>query len=172
LQSGRVKNIGVSAKICKNVYFALQELGEAEEFLSKSLYNDAVQSFENLLKALPNNIKVLAGLAFANSKMQQLEKALGYINHAIGIEPNNLNLYKIKANVYLENGESKNGFLIYSQLIKQYPKNTELLLDIAKLQIQVGNYDEAKSILKNVLVIDPAHTEAKTIFYSFDIVNR
>jgi CDP-glycerol glycerophosphotransferase (TagB/SpsB family)/ADP-heptose:LPS heptosyltransferase/predicted O-methyltransferase YrrM len=172
LRSGKIKNIGVSANICKNVYFALQELNDAEKLLSKSLFNDAIHSFENLLRALPNNIKVLAGLAFTNSKMQKLETALRFINQAIDIEPTNINLYKIKASFYLENGETKSGLLIYSQLIKQYPKNAELLLDIAKLQKQVGNNDEAKSILKNILILEPTNTEAKTLFYSFEMVNR
>jgi tetratricopeptide (TPR) repeat protein len=171
LQSGRIKNIGVSAKICKNVFFALQELSNSEELLRDRLFNDAIQSFESLLNALPNNIKVLAGLAISNSKVQKLETALGYINQAISIEPNNLNLYKIKASIYLENSETKNGFLIYSQLIKQYPKNTELLLEMAKLLIQVGNKDEAKSIIKNILILEPTNTEAKQLFYSFEMVN-
>jgi tetratricopeptide (TPR) repeat protein len=171
LQSGRIKNIGVSAKICKNVFFALQELSNSEELLRDRLFNDAIQSFESLLNALPNNIKVLAGLAISNSKVQKLETALGYINQAISIEPNNLNLYKIKASIYLENSETKNGFLIYSQLIKQYPKNTELLLEMAKLLIQLGNKDEAKSIIKNILILEPTNTEAKQLFYSFEMVN-
>ncbi len=172
LRTGFINNFGSSVKIAIEVYFALQELPEAQEKLNTGNYEEACTQFTKLLNVLPSNIPILVGLALTYSKQNKLSASLEILKEALKLQPDNIHLLRIMAGIYLENGMTRESLTIYKQLIAKFPKDTDLLMEIAAIQLKFENYEEAQSILKNILALEPMNYEARNLLFEIEMSSQ
>ena len=95
----------------------------------------------------------------ANEKGHAVSKGRSSLENAISMEPNKvdhqLNLALTYVDTPLEENPMK-GILMLVDLNKQHPENIPVLLNLARLSIQTGQYGKAVERLKKVIELRPA----------------
>lgn len=98
---------------------------------------------------LPEN-RVLRAMDSAQEyfKNNQWEEAKAELNAIIEIDPNNIQAYKMLAEIYLEEANSENAIECYEKIIEIDNSNVDAYLALGEIYSDAGEYDKALEILE------------------------
>ncbi|MDP3582808.1 MAG: tetratricopeptide repeat protein, partial [Ignavibacteria bacterium] len=155
LQLSGLANFGSSVTSAINVLKGVSLFNQANTYLNEGSYEEAKRCFNETMKLLPNHTTSLAGYAIVLKQLGESDAAIETMVKAISLEPGNIQLIKILADLHSEIGNYKEAIHIYRQLIALDPNNTDLLMSVAKLQLTLEDYTSAEKLTLHVLEIEP-----------------
>lgn len=97
---------------------------------------------------------------YAEQKTALLEEALVLIDQALDANPEAYFLQVNKANVLNALGRNEEAFVIFDTLLREHADDTALLLDVAELAIDDGDYARAADFYVMVVDINEGDTDA------------
>lgn len=101
-------------------------------------------------------------------KLYAAKKGREALENAVSLNPSNLDNKINLAISYVEvpsKEEPMKGILMLLDMNKQYPENTNVLLQLAKLALRTNQVEKAESRLLNAVQIDPELIEAHCLLY-------
>ncbi|MDP2035797.1 MAG: tetratricopeptide repeat protein, partial [Ignavibacteria bacterium] len=155
LQISGMINLGNSIVSALDVLRGVSFFNQANIYLNEANYEEAKICFTEAMKLLPKHTISLAGYAVVLKQLGESEAAIDSMLKAISLEPGNIQLIKILADLHSEIGNYKEAIHIYRQLIALDPNNTDLLMSVAKLQLTLEDYTSAEKLTLHVLEIEP-----------------
>lgn len=100
-------------------------------------------------------------LGVAYTLTRQFDAAEEAYKRAIQLNPDHLPAWKNLAQIYLQQQEREpEGAQILAALVQVNPKDVEVLMMLAGCYEKVGEFESAKTLLHEVLKIQPGHAEA------------
>lgn len=129
-------------------------------------YDAAIDLAQEGIKLNPKNASAYFSLAKVYISQSRLREAVEALEKAIALKNDNPSFYRAMANIY----NRKKDFVAAisnTKLALNYDQSTDKsadMLNLAKLQIAVGQRDEAENTLKDILKLDPESTEAGNVY--------
>jgi tetratricopeptide (TPR) repeat protein len=126
--------------------------------LAENKEQDAISAFENALNADATNFDALNGLITLYARNNQVDKAHGRIDQALGAYPNMASLHYLKAQVY---GYQRNGQMVEAELNKALELDQNYLpaySALAALYIQSQQEDRAIAQYQKIISLRPENS--------------
>lgn len=120
----------------------------------------AQKHFHYIVDRQPKNVKAYVSLASTYSQLNESNKAFGYINEALKINPRYRDAYILKGTIYLSEGNRKLAKSSYETAIQQDPKFFEGYMALAHIYTD-ENEPIALQYFKTAAEINPKSTDAK-----------
>jgi tetratricopeptide (TPR) repeat protein len=109
-------------------------------------YKDALVSLE----LAPDNHDGLWLAAQCCLAMKELPKARDYANRAIKLNPSNIIMYNLLADIERQDGDAGKAVAALQEGLKATARNPQLLFHLANLQIDIGNSKEAEKTIQDL----------------------
>lgn len=122
----------------------------ADQLLSKKQYKPAIERFEALQRATPNNVGVLNNLALA---YQQLDdpRALSTAQKALAVAPENPAVIDTMGWILLQRGDAARALPLLQKAVAMAPASAELRYHLAAALNKTGDKKKAREELDKVL---------------------
>ena len=117
-------------------------------------------------------LSMSVGQLMAKQKNPGVGITLKVINEYIKENPNDPNLYFVKAQILLENNKAKKAKRSLEKVICLYPKYSEAYLALAQIEIALKNYDLAQNRVNKYLSENPDNIEGKLVNGMISIATR
>ena len=170
------KDNALGYSVLGGVLTNLGELNDAEKALNKALnleptfpmvnnifilllmaqerYEEAERKLKEKLTLEPNNTKDLQLLGRLYINLNRYEEAKKTIDFAIKLEPNNSNIIS-EYGILLHKLNDSNAEKYFKKAIEIDPKNHLILNDYCTFLLNNNRYEDAKTVLETVLVLNP-----------------
>lgn len=148
----------------------------AEEFyqagVDKAQAGDNSGAIENLQRAVekdPQHALAHNDLGVLHYNAGEKDKALRYYERAAELDPANPVIQKNLGDYNcIEQGNIQGALEKYVQALNLNPEDPEALLNIGRICMVVGKYDDARSFFNNILALDPLHADARRFIDELD----
>ncbi|MDG1148343.1 MAG: tetratricopeptide repeat protein [Crocinitomicaceae bacterium] len=120
----------------------------------------AQHNYKTIVKAQPQNIRALIGLAATYSYQQDFEKTFQYVNEALRINPKYRNAYVLKGTTYRQIGNMDLAKSSYQTAIQQDPSFFEAYFFLGQIY-QSENNPLCIEYFTTALELKPAYHEIK-----------
>lgn len=150
--------ISQAAALDPNNIWYTQEL--AYMYFEQGKYQDALKSFEKLIKHESRNIDWLYGYSeclLKLGKKSEAIKALDNMEDQLGMQPE-LSIQKFK--LYLELKQEEKAILEIEKARKQFPEDSQLLATLVEYYFQTGKEDKALTLLEELVKVSPENGRA------------
>ncbi len=108
--------------------YTIEELHKkSAEFVSQSLFNEAIEVFDQILEIDPDNVKALINRSAVLIEIGQNEKALYDTNRILTIDPNNVKALSNKGIALANIGYSYDAITTFEKAIELDPNNQKLI---------------------------------------------
>ena len=144
----------------KNTDSALEEKQEMEftfyfidgnKYKTLGYFPEAKTAFSKCLEIKPNSAAVNYELANIELFQNNYTEALNYAKKSAEINENNIWYQLLYANLLFKTGERKKGYKAYNKLIKKYPDDKQLMLELASYySADKKEYNKAIDLLDRV----------------------
>jgi tetratricopeptide (TPR) repeat protein len=122
---------------------------------------EAVASGLHALELDPDNARAMAYLAEAYRSLGQVERAEGLIAQALEINPDSAEAYRARGLIaWLNRFDFQAALADFETAYALAPELSYIVIDIALIQIALGEYDAAAETLDRVLQVNPQNTQA------------
>ncbi len=128
-----------------------------EEYSDKSYIQKAIEVYEELLSKMPDNARLINNIAYVYAKSNQdIEKALGYIEKAYEIEPDNPAILDTYALVLYRTGRFDKAEEYAQAALQQYERNQvyapyEMYENLALIMEKLEKNNEAAEAYKKAV---------------------
>ncbi|MDO9225541.1 MAG: PEP-CTERM system TPR-repeat protein PrsT [Pseudomonadota bacterium] len=119
----------------------------------------ANSSIQQVLKAYPNNLQVLALSAEINERLGNYEVSQKTATRILAMEPNQIDSALIVARSHLRQGEPRLAEEILAKLAATDQNNAKVLTLLGEAKIASGQYAEGATILKKAAALAPRSAE-------------
>lgn len=120
-------------------------------------------SFESALKAEPNSVDALLGLAQYASANGDASAAMQYTDQALTAHPDDIHALMVKGELLRAAGKPSEAMGVYDQVLKLKPGTVPALTGKATIEIGSGKFDAAKADVDAARVIAP---NALMVYYT------
>lgn len=128
---------------------------------------DAIALIENFLGQCPDHAEAHNDLAVLYYRRGNKLQTLGHYEKAFRLSPHNITFAKNLASFYfVEMGWTDNAILIYTDILKAHPADTETLTSLGIISSAVGRPVEAEIFFRRVLDLEPWNDEARLAIQS------
>lgn len=117
-------------------------------------HGDAVDHFEVALRADPDNLEALLGLAHARERLGELDLAAQVFQDCLQVEPANDEARLGAARVMLAQGDAENASRQLAELLDEWPEDRDTLYQYGQALAALGREDEAEQVLDKWSKID------------------
>jgi tetratricopeptide (TPR) repeat protein len=115
---------------------------------------DAMDAYEKALVCDPSAEYIQQKLPLLWMKKGDTEQARTLLENAIRTHPDDTGRRSLLASIYIQQQQHQQAIDQYRAIIDYDPENGQILLRLGALLSQLGNYDEARSILSRLVDID------------------
>ncbi len=123
---------------------------------------EAIALIENFLRQCPDHAEAHNDLAVYYYRSGNKLQTLGHYEKAFRLSPRNITFARNLASFYfVEMGWTDDAILIYTDLLKTHPADTETLISLGIISSAVGRPDEAGIFLRRALELEPWNKEAR-----------
>jgi len=131
-------------------------------YMQKQMFSAATALFKQLasLTADPVHFSHLGLALYSQNEYEQAKEAY---QKAIELDPSRLQRFASLAQVYRALGQLQNSIIALNKALEADQKNTDFLLLLAEIQIDMQDFDQAKAVIKNILAIEPENPYAKNL---------
>lgn len=140
---------------------------EGVRLFQQGQYQQAVDRFQQALKADPSNADAYYNLAATYHRLgrlqgtkNDLEQSERYYNQALDHNPNHIDSYRGLAVLLTEQNRSADAFRLLEGWIERQPSVAEARVELARLHEEFGNKEAAKEHLLEALSINPEDARA------------
>ncbi|MBE0582486.1 MAG: tetratricopeptide repeat protein [Desulfofustis sp.] len=115
---------------------------------------DAMEAYEKALVCDPSAEYIEQKLPLLWMKKGDTEQARTLLENAIGAHPEDTARRALLASIYIQQQQHQLAIEQYREIIDYDPENGQILLRLGALLSQLGDYDEARSILNRLVDLD------------------
>ncbi len=133
---------------------------EAKKQINAGLYQQALENLKSLPKKIRKSPEVLHMSGFAFVQIADYPSAISALDSALQIEPKNNEIKRHLASVYLLAKAYKKAKVLFEALVKKFPQDEELLLNLSDVAIGLKDYSKAMDLTKKLLAINSKHALA------------
>ncbi len=126
-----------------------------DQALRQRDYGTAERYYSAVLKYQPNNPIALNNLAWVSAKLKK-DSAIGYAEKAVALAPGQPVFLDTLATLRSDNGDHAGALELQARALALQPENTQLKLNLAKIQISAGRMDLARKTLNELASLGPA----------------
>ncbi len=127
--------------------------------MKEEKYTDAMIYLETANTLSTNNIKVIEPLAFGYVKTNRTQEAIGLLNKAKELKPDDPGIRRQLYKTYMKTGDKKKAVAEIKQLI-DLKRDNETLLLYAQLLMEEGKYKDAHNAIEDIRATDPTNIDA------------
>ncbi len=134
-----------------------QILGETQKIYEKKIalinagglllemgeYDKSLKYYLQALELFPDDAQIYYNLAVCYLKQKDIKTAQEYLKKALKVNKENPELYIFLARLYSLTGEKKKSIELLEQLINKQPYYLKGYLELGKIYLKIGHYDEA-----------------------------
>lgn len=102
-------------------------------------YAEARSDYERVLEVLPQNYSAQLGLAVLLQNTGSLGDAIGRMNRLVAMYPDSVELYGVRADMYVENRQPELALMDLDKAVRRDPRNVRCWLSRALLHKRRGN---------------------------------
>jgi tetratricopeptide (TPR) repeat protein len=135
-------------------------LNRGEILMEEERYEEAADTYQQILMTDPGNTEALSGLGQAFYHTGRYEEALEVSDQVLKLDPENTVAMNGKGIILSQLGRYDEALTSFGEALDIDPYQTDILLNQAALLTELGRYDEAVSSYNQVLKIDPKNPEA------------
>ncbi len=128
---------------------------QAEDFVLGKKYKQARKSYQQALKAEPQNQDALFGYGQMSFYLDDLKESRKTFEKILTINPENAAAYAYLGKLEAENQNYGKAFEYIQKAVKLEPNNYDYLMDLGSYQRFLGRYDDAAESWKKAVSIDP-----------------
>ncbi|MCQ2085989.1 MAG: tetratricopeptide repeat protein [archaeon] len=150
----------------------LMDLENPDYWISKALiqekkeeYGSAIDSLNNVIAVYPDNIFALVRKAMILARVGYEKDALIFIDMAISIDANNVNIRKIKRDICVHLKMHDVAIATCRGILRNSPDDFDTILLLSKLYIGRKMYDKAIDELSKANRLDPDSVEILVLMY-------
>lgn len=135
---------------------------KAQELVFLGLPSEAFEIFKTLVLLQPENALFQNDLGVLYYKLGDPVSAALHYEKAVALEPDNATYAKNLADLYVvELNRVDDAIYLYLDLLKKYPRDVEMLINIGHICKMVGRDEEARTFLLRALEIEPWNIDAR-----------
>ncbi len=135
--------------------------------------DETIALIENFLRLSPDHAEAHNDLAVYYYRSGNKLQTLGHYERAFKLSPRNITFAKNLASFYfVEMGWTDDAILIYTDILKAHPADTETLVSLGIISSAVGRPDEAVIFLRRALDLEPWNDEARLALESIGCTGR
>lgn len=144
--SGALDRVGRDTWLEKEIFARIERVFRAEDDIT------GLRTFyEKLLKAAPKHTSLMARQAAVLHEAGETEQAIAAVRELIRLTPLD-RTHKERLLEFLINADQHEAALQHAQaLVKAYPKDSELLVQLARIQHKAGKPDDCRATLRRYL---------------------
>ncbi len=142
--------IDFSKRCLANIY-----ISKGFKYLYNSEFSNALRTFELARAYAPTFIQLNAYIAYANSKLGNLQEAATYYNNLISTDSTKTEYIEVAANTYQMIGDTAKALDILKKARRSLPADKFLILDEANIYNNQNDYKSLASLIKSLLDINP-----------------
>lgn len=141
----------------------------AQKLLEEGRTEEAIALLENSLGNKPGDPVLHNDLGVLYQKIGNLQKSLEHYEIAVALSPENPLFQKNLASfIYVLLGKTDEAVNMYTDLLKNYPEDTEVLSALAIISSNNDRPEEACIFLKRVLELEPDNKDAHFMMQQLD----
>jgi tetratricopeptide (TPR) repeat protein len=99
----------------------MSQIEQVKELHNQGEYQQAIDGYQEILQNDPNNDEAHFGMAHANSRLNQLEKALQHVKEAVKLVPNSDRYLQFLGQMYLANQQIDDALKAFKRSLKENP---------------------------------------------------
>lgn len=107
--------------------------------------------YEAVLRVVPTHFEARLGLALVNQKDRHFTEAMDQINQLVEAYPTNATVYVVRANMERERKMYPLAEFDFTKAMEMEPDVTDHLLNRADVRLLMGNYEEAREDLDQLV---------------------
>lgn len=132
------------------------------QFQQKGEYNQAIQKYQEVLRAAPQHPQAHYELALAFFSLKDYNLALNHSNAVLNQSQNNYQkgAYLIKGSALDNLGRPQAAILVYEEGIKKYPANYLLYYNLALSSFNSERFEKAETAILGSLQRNPNHASS------------
>jgi len=123
--------------------------------LDTTQHSKALDGLNRYLARKPDDLQALLGRAFVWERSQNFKDALGDYQKAVAAHPENERARLLLADTLLVVGTPSEALTQYQWLAERYPLRPEVRLGLARCRRQLGQGEEARKLLDDLLAENP-----------------
>jgi Flp pilus assembly protein TadD len=146
---------------------ARQKYEELETALRTITSEAAIVRISRFMQEFPDYPQAHNDLAVLLQQQGELLQALGRFERAVRLAPRNCTFRKNLAGFYfVELGWTDDAILMYTDLLKENPVDTEVLGALAMISSRIDRPEEAEHFLRKILELEPWNSDARNMLNS------
>lgn len=143
-----------------------------EKSLQTMTSEAAIERINQFIQEYADYPQAQNDLAVLLYQQGELLQALGRFERAVRLAPGNSTYRKNLASFYfVELGWTDDAILIYTDLLKENPADTEILGALALISSRIGRAEEAEHFLRRILDLEPWNNDARSMLSSISTPN-
>jgi len=140
-----------------------------QPLLSESSLDSGIEAVLDFLGSYPDYAIAHNDIAVLYYRKEDKLRALAHHEKAVRLEPANLTFRRNLADFYFsELGWTDDAILIYTDILKKQPADTETLETLGVISLAVGRPDEARIFFKRVLEFAPGNISVRNALDEMD----
>ena len=132
----------------------LQSFGDNETAVAR--INTALRYSPDLLPAAIQKARILA-------RMGKTDEAIDWLDDVLDDHPDNKQVAVLRARMMLQNEDTRGARDAFVDINERFPNDGQVILSLALLEEELGNYDDAKALLLSLL--NDSEKENEAYFY-------
>jgi len=142
-----------------------QHVESGNDFLTRSLYEDAEREFRMALELEPGNQEALAGLGQVQVRRGSYSEAVPLLERATRISTQMVSSFRALGDAYAALGETEKAAVAYRQAVALAPGDMEVRLSLARSLTEIGEYTEAAAICTAAIRMSRGQPAALAVIY-------
>ncbi len=142
-----------------------KSISKAYSLISEKKYAEAASLFKKIYKSLPDDDRVLNGLALALMKAGNYKESEPYFKRLVRLYGDNDVYLTNYGNLYFRMGNIDKAMEIYNQVLSKNPNCYNAINNLARCYMEKGEYEKARELLEKAIKIDPDKKAAKLNYY-------
>ena len=176
-KKGKKDKTGQTAPADKSARQKLERLFmEAEKAKVIEDWDEAIKNYQEVVVTDPGNSNAHFQLSQIYFNQQKLAEAEQAVAAAIKIDGSNKWYLEMLANVYMNEGKTKEAGDVFKQLISKFPNGAEYYLNLGFLQSKTGQFEQAiktyEQFEKNFGVDEQVIMEKKNLYLRLNKINE
>ena len=141
-----------AVKLAPDDVAAWQDLGTA--LVDEGNMPEATEAFRQVIRLHPDDVTALINLGHTVYALGQTDEAISHLSRAAQCEPGNLTALRSLAWMYRHAGQLQAALDAATQIARGQPDDVLAAIDIADLNLSLGNWDEAVAGFSRLRSID------------------
>ena len=123
-------------------------------------YSDALKMYGRLVKQYPGDLEVYGYYVETLVNHQDYDMAMHELGKVLKTHPDSALLQSLQARIYMENGNFRDTYAFYQDILEKQPDDLGTMADYAYAARSAGDWQRAMELYRRILQADPENDNA------------